>query len=316
MEDSWVAKEEGSAYTRGSMVRTKLQAAFPHLVRYGLLLLPLSVVLTFIVIPLVRTVWESFLAINARGLATGPAGLKNYRELFASHLFRLVLRNTLLYAVLSVILCLVIAFFLSLLLNQKRNFSSRPLLIGLFSPTVIPMIAAASVWQYFLAPRFGLVDRMLSFLGLGHENWLGHPGTALGVLVLLFVWKYAPYFTLFLLAGLQSIPPEVREALRTEDPHHLYSFRKVILPVIAPMISFVTVMSVVYALETVDPVYVLTQGGPNNGTNLIMYYLYNLGFNYFSWGMAAALSTLLMAGLSALSAFALITLERRTFHWQ
>lgn len=287
-----------------------------HLVRYLLLLPPLLLVVTFVVVPMLRTAITSFDNLNARGVSTGFAGTQNYVSLFHSSLFHQVLLNTIIYSVFASVLSIAIAFGLSLLLMNRVEGSSRSLLVGLFSPTIMPMIAAANIWLYFLTPRFGLVDRMLSWLGLGHENWLGHPGTALGVLVLLFVWKYAPYFTLFLLAGFSAIPPDVREAMKTEDPSGWYSFRKVILPILSPMLAFVTTMAVLYSLETVDPVYVLTQGGPNNGTNLVMFYLFQLGFNYFSWGQAAALSTLLLVGLSTLSGLSLIVMERRAFHWQ
>jgi len=296
--------------------RSLVAAVRPHLLCYGLLLLPIAMVCTFIVIPMVRTVWSSFQAMDARGMAIHFSGWQNYHNLFASTLLQTVLKNTLFYSVLSVVLCLIISFILSIVLNDSRNSSSRFLLIGLFSPTVIPVVAGANIWLYFLAPRFGLLGRILEPFGLGNVNLLGEPTSALCVLVVLFVWKYAPYFTLFLLAALQAIPPDIRDAMRTEDPHHWHSYFKVILPMIAPMIAFVTMMATVYALETVDPVYVMTQGGPGNGTNLIMYYLYQLGFNYFSWGPAAALSTILMVGLSGLSAVSLIILERRAFHWQ
>ncbi len=287
-----------------------------HAVRYAVLLPPVLLVATFVVVPMVRTAVTSFDSLDARGVVTGYAGTKNYAALFHSSLFHQVLFNTVVYAVFATILSIAIAFALSLLLMNRVEGSSRSLLVGLFSPTIMPMIAAANIWLYFLTPRFGLVDRMFGWLGLGRENWLGHPGTALAVLVVLFIWKYAPYFTLFLLAGFGAIPPDVREALKTEDPRGWHSFRKVILPILSPMLAFVTTMAVLYSLETVDPVYVLTQGGPNNGTNLVMYYLFQLGFNYFSWGSAAALSTLLLASLSTLSGLSLIVMERRAFHWQ
>lgn len=304
------------ASTRARPASKLTRVVIGHLLRYALLLPPLGVVATFVVAPMVRTIISSFDSLNARGVATGYAGIQNYQTLFHSSLFHQVLLNTLIYSVAATMLSIAIAFGLSLLLISRVESSSRFLLVGLFSPTIMPMIAAANIWLYFLTPRFGLVDRMLSWLGLGHENWLGHPGTALTVLVLLFVWKYAPYFTLFLLAGFSAIPPDVREAMRTEDPSGWYSFRKVILPILSPMLAFVTTMAVLYSLETVDPVYVLTQGGPNNGTNLVMFYLFQLGFNYFSWGSAAALSTLLLVSLSTLSGLSLVVMERRAFHWQ
>ncbi|GGJ12874.1 ABC transporter permease [Alicyclobacillus cellulosilyticus] len=284
--------------------------------RYALVLPPAAVVVIFVAWPLWVTLYHSFFQLDARGHAVAFAGSKNYQALFASPLFHQVLWNTAVYSVLAVVLCVSIAFGLSLLLYGRVAASSRALLVALFSPTVMPMIAAANIWLYFLIPQFGMVDQLLRWAGLGHENWLGHPGTALLVMVMLFVWKYAPYFALFLLAGLQAIPPDVWEALRTEDPYGWASFRRVILPILRPMLAFVTTMAVLYAVETVDPVFAMTQGGPNNGTNLVMFYLYNLGFNYYSWGPAAALSVLLMIGLSTLSGLSLIVLERRAFHWQ
>jgi sn-glycerol 3-phosphate transport system permease protein len=240
--------------------------------------------------------------------------MANYRALFQGPVFPLVLQNTAEYAVAAVVLSIGLAFGLALLMNG-RGLVNRLLLVGLFSPTVMPTIAAANIWLYFLAPQFGLVTRFLGLIGISQANLLGEPGTALAALVALFVWKYAPYFTLFLMAGLQAIPQNVRDAMRTEDPSGWQSLRRVVLPILAPMLAFVAIMAVIYAIETIDPVYVMTQGGPDNGTNLVMFYLYQLGFNYFSWGPAAALSGLVLGGLSTLSALSLIALERRAFHW-
>ncbi|QSO51817.1 sugar ABC transporter permease [Alicyclobacillus curvatus] len=301
---------------RGSPARSSAQVVLSHTLRYAMILLPIAFVLTFVIWPMVQTFVHSFELLNARGEATHFGSLKNYHDLFKSSLFHQVMRNTFIYAILAVSLCVLIAFGLSLLLSAKANSASRLLLVGLFSPTITPMIAAANIWLYFLTPSFGIVDKLLRPFGLANENWLGHPGTAMIVLILLFVWKYAPYFTLFLLAGLQAIPPDVRESLRTEDPRKFYGFRKVILPILGPMIGFVTTMAVLYAVETVDPVYVLTQGGPDNATSLVMFYLYQLGFNYYSWGQAAALSAVLLVGLSTLSGLSLIVMERRAFHWR
>jgi len=283
-------------------------------VRYLLLLIPSLMVIGFVVYPTVETVVHSFYQLDALGRVTGFAGFANYRALFAEPIFDTVLRNTVIYAVLSVVLSIGLAFGLAMLLNG-HGLVNRFLLVGIFSPTVMPTIAAANIWLYFLAPQLGLFTRLLGDLGIQQANILGEPGSALGALVALFVWKYAPYFTLFLMAGLQAIPQNVRDALRTEDPSGWQSLRKVVLPIIAPMLAFVITLAVIYAMETVDPIYVMTQGGPNNGTNLVMYYLYQLGFNYFSWGPAAALSGLLLGGLSSLSALSLIALERRAFHW-
>lgn len=302
-------------HTPRGLVAPGASLSWSKLTLYVLLFVPAAFVIAFVAVPTVLTVIHSFYQINARNEVTGFGGLANYVTLLQQPLFGEVVANTAIYALFSVVLSVAIAFGLALLLSARSSVS-RPLLVGLFSPTVMPMIAAANIWLYFLAPQFGLVDHVLGFAGLGSTNWLGEPGTALASLVVLFVWKYAPYFTLFLMAGLQAVPQNVREAMRTEDPGSFESFRRVILPILLPMIAFVTTMALLYSVETVDPIYVMTQGGPNNGTNLLMYYLYQLGFDYFSWGPAAALSALLMGSLSTLSGLSLIVLERRAFHWE
>lgn len=285
---------------------------------YAALALPAALVLAFVAWPSLSTLIHSLLALNARGEATGFAGLANYRALFAQPLFGHVLANTAWFTLAASTLSVLVALALAFLLARVRGDHpmARGLLVAIFSPTIIPTIAAANLWLYFLAPQIGLVDRLLRWLGLGGENWLGQPHSALAVMVALYLWKYAPYYALFLLAGMQAVPRNVTDALRLDDPRGALGFWRVLLPLLAPMLLFVTVLALLNAVETVDPIYVMTQGGPNNGTNLVMYYLYQLGFEFFAWGPAAALSALLMAVLSSLSALALIVLERRAFHWQ
>lgn len=287
-------------------------------IAYATLVIPAAAVVAFVAWPALSTLIHSLLSLNARGEATGFAGLTNYRALFTQPLFGHVLANTawftLAAATLSVLTALALAFLLARL--PGKHPMARALLVAIFSPTIIPTIAAANLWLYFLAPQIGLVDNLMRGLGLGGENWLGQPQSALAVMVALFLWKYAPYYALFLLAGMQAVPRNVRDALRLDDPRGILGVWRVLLPLLAPMLLFVTVLALLNAVETVDPIYVMTQGGPNNGTNLIMYYLYQMGFEFFAWGPAAALSAIMMAVLSSLSAIALIALERRAFHWQ
>ncbi|MBX5466166.1 MAG: sugar ABC transporter permease [Firmicutes bacterium] len=300
------AGESGLGWVRGRLLWV-----------YAVLAVPLAWVLAFVAWPSFSTLWQSLWALDAVGRPTGFAGLGNFRALFAQPLFSEVTLNTVTYAVAATGLSVAAALGLAVVLARVRRdqVGARGLLIALFSPTVMPAIAAANLWLYFLAPRIGVVDWLLRALGSGGENWLGQPGSALAVLVALFVWKYAPYFTLFLLAGMQAIPPNLRDALRLDDPRGFSAWRRVLLPLLAPMLLFVTVLALLYAVETVDPVYVMTQGGPNNATDLVMYYLYQLGFEFFAWGPAAALSALLMTVLSTLSGLSLIVLERKAFHW-
>ncbi len=285
-----------------------------ELLPVAVLAIPAAIVVTFIVVPAITVLIHSLFAANALGDVEQFIGLGNYQALFASPTFQLVWINTLVYTVLATGLSMAVALVLSLLLHRRRmNLATT---FSLFSPTVIPMIAAANLWLYFTIPGYGVVDRVARFVGLGQMNWLGYPGTAVLTLVLLFTWKYAPYYAFFLIAGLQAVPGHVRDAARLEDKRGFMTFRYVILPLLKPMLLFTLTLSIINAVETIDPIYVMTQGGPNNATNFLMYYLYNLGFNYFNWGQADALSVILAVVLSAFSIVYLYLLERRSFLWQ
>lgn len=278
------------------------------------LALPAAVVVTFIVIPAIGVLIHSFYAADALGRIQQFIGFGNYAALFGSSTAQLVLLNTLIYSVAAIALSMLVALGLSLLLHARRlNLATT---FSLFSPTVIPMVAAANLWLYFTIPGYGVVDRLLKGIGLGQMNWLGYPGTAVLTMVLLFVWKFAPYYAFFLIAGLQAIPSHIRDAARLEDKRGFATFRQVILPLLKPMMLFTLTLSIINAVETVDPVYVMTQGGPNNATNFLLYYLYNLGFNYFNWGQANALSVVVAVVLGAFSIMYLYLLERRSFLWQ
>jgi len=279
------------------------------------LALPVACVLLFVVWPAVSVAYESLFWLSPLGARGGFAGLSNYVALVQDSLFLPAVALTTLYTVAAVSVSIGVALGLTLLLKRARTL--HPLvLLALFSPTVVPAVAAANVWLYFLTPQFGIVDRILALIGLGQINWLGEPDTAVLALILLFVWKFAPYYTFFLFAAVQRIPADLREAAALDGASAWVAFRHITLPLLRPMLALVTIIALIAAVETIDPVYVLTQGGPHNSTNLLAYYLYQLGFSYFEWGQAAALSVLLLALLAGLSALSLLLVERRAFQWQ
>lgn len=279
-----------------------------------ILLPPAGVIGVFVVWPTVEVAIKSLFRSGPLGNVHGFTGLTNYNRLFSSGTFQQVVVNTLVYALAAIALSMLVALGLSLLVHRRRlNLAAT---FSLFSPTVVPMIAAANLWLYFTIPGYGVVDHLMRIIGLGQINWLGYPGTAVLTMVLLFTWKYAPYYAFFLIAGLQAVPDYVRDAARLEDASGFRTFWHIVLPLIRPMLLFTLTLSVINAVETIDPIYVMTQGGPNNATFFLLYYLYNLGFNYFNWGQADALSVVTVAVLSGLSIIYLYLLERRSFQWQ
>lgn len=276
---------------------------------------PASAILYFIAWPAVHAAIESVYQISPLGVAGAFAGLANFTALLQGGLFWPSVSVTTLFALPAVALSLGVALGLALLIRQAGLLSGW-VALGLFSPTVIPAVAAANIWLYMLIPQFGAVDRLLSIVGLGQINWLGEPTTTIIAFISLFVWKYAPYYTFFLVGAVQRIPADVREAAALDGAGAVAQFRHITLPLLRPMLAFLTIIAIIAAVQTIDPIYVMTQGGPNNTTNFLTYYLYQLGFNYFSWGQAAALSVIMVVVLGGLSALALVGIERGSFEWQ
>ena len=180
----------------------------------------------------------------------------------------------------------------------------------LFLPTMIPLIAAASLFLFIFLPGVGLLDFYLARIGLRGPNWLGDSDIALWSVVGLTVWKNAGYYMLFYIAGLQNIPRDTVEAAMIDGANAWQRLRFVILPALATTTAFVTVIALIQLLTSVDHVIVLTRGGPSNATNLVLYYIFQAAHENFEYGKAAAATLISVAVLLALSAGSLRVMER------
>ena len=187
--------------------------------------------------------------------------------------------------------------------------------LAYFTPTVLPMIAVANIWLFFYTPEYGLLEKALAVFGAGTHNWLGSKSTALACLMVVTVWKEAGFFMIFYLAALQSMSPHLAEAAAIEGASRWYFFRRVTFPLLMPTTLFVLVNAVINAFRLVDHVVVMTRGGPDNATSLLLYYVYAVGFRFWDTAYAAALTMVLLAllGVAALAQFWF--LERR-IHYQ
>jgi sn-glycerol 3-phosphate transport system permease protein len=181
-----------------------------------------------------------------------------------------------------------------------------------FTPTVLPMIAVANIWLFFYTPQYGLLAQLLSaFGGSPARNWLGSKDTALLCVTIVAIWKEAGFFMIFYLAALQQIPPSLGEAAALEGASRLYFFRRVQFPLLMPTTLFVLINAVINAFRTVDHVIVMTRGGPDNATSLLLYRIYELGFNFWDTALAAAMTVLLLLGLALLALGQYMFLEKR-----
>jgi sn-glycerol 3-phosphate transport system permease protein len=187
--------------------------------------------------------------------------------------------------------------------------------LAFFTPTILPMIAVANIWLFFYTPQYGLLDQFLSLFGAGQHNWLGSPRTALACICAVAIWKEAGFFMIFYLAALQSIPPTLAEAAAIEGASRAYYLKRVVLPLLMPTTLFVAVNALINAFRLVDHIVVMTHGGPDNATSLLLFHIYQVGFSYWDTGYAAALTVVLLAILAAAAIGQFVFLDRKV-HYQ
>jgi sn-glycerol 3-phosphate transport system permease protein len=283
---------------------------------YGwLMLLPaMTLLVLFTHYPAVANLWHSFYSTPRGARPAVFIGLDNYRNLVADPIFWKAFTNNLIYAAGTIPLSIALSLLMAVWVNG-RIAGKGFLRLAYFTPTVLPMIAVANIWLFFYTPEYGLVEQISKGLGFASHNWLGSQSTALGCLMVVTVWKEAGFFMIFYLAALQSMSPHLAEAAAIEGASRWYFFRRVTFPLLMPVTLFVLVNAVINAFRLVDHIVVMTRGGPDNATSLLLYYIYEIGFRFWDSSYAAALTMvlLLMLGLAALAQF--MFLERRT-HYQ
>jgi len=279
------------------------------------LLAPALVLLTaFTLYPALLTLWQSVMSTPTGHQAAYVVGAQHYTQMLADPVFLKVMRNNLLYAAGSIPASVALALLMALLVNAR--FPGRALArMAFFTPTVLPLVAAANIWLFFYTPDYGLLDQCMQLLGLRGRNWLGEPATALWAVAAVAVWKQAGFFMIFYLAALQNIPQHLVEAARIEGASGWQVFRRVTLPLIGPTTLFILVNAIIGAFSLVDALFVLTNGGPDNASNLLLYYIYQNAFQYWDTGYAAALTVVLIALLAVASWMQFASMGRRT-HYQ
>ena len=261
--------------------------------------------------PLARSVYDSL--FDTRMAAGGEApfvGSENVLLLFADEAFWQSLVNNLVYLLLTVVPGVALALLLAVALWENHRVN-RWLRTAFFFPMIVPMVSAAAVWLFIFMPGMGMLDYYLAKLvGPLNNNWLGNRGSALYALALIGVWKFAGYYMLFFLAGLQGIPASAREAAMMEGASGAQIFFKLTLPLLRPTLSFVVTTALIYSITQIDHVAVMTHGGPDNATSVLLYYIQNLAWETHDLGKASAATFLTLAGLFAFSFLNLKLLER------
>lgn len=280
-----------------------------------LLLLPAAVLLAaFTHYPAVATFWHSLFTTPRGNRPARFIGANHYRDMLADPIFWTALQNNLIFAAGVILPSIALAMTMALWVNSR--IPGRGLLrLAYFTPTVLPMIAVANIWLFFYTPDYGLFDQVRGLFGLPTVNWLGSSDTALGAVIVVTVWKEAGFFMIFYLAALQQIPPELGEAAQLEGASRWQRFWRVTFPLLMPTTLFVLINATINAFRLVDHLFVMTRGGPDNATTLLLYYIYEVGFKFWDQGYAAALTMVLLLLLATVALLKFFWLERKV-HYQ
>lgn len=275
-------------------------------------LLPSAVpLLIFTVIPMVSSVWVSLHKWNLIS-AMQWVGLGNYRHLFTDPQTASVFWHTLIYVVGYLPLVYVGGLGLALALNQRlrgRSFFRATY----FLPVVTSWVVVALVWKWLLSPNNGLVNHVLGVLGLPQPGWWTDPTWSLPSVILSSAWKDLGFVMVILLAGLQAIPGELYEAATVDGAGPWHRFWRITLPLLSPSTFFVVVISLINGFQVFDQVYVMTAGGPDGSSQVVVGQIYDLTFRYGRAGEASALSWMLFALILLITAVQ-IRGQRRWVH--
>jgi multiple sugar transport system permease protein len=259
----------------------------------GALLPALAIILAILAYPMAASLWLSLHHVELAGghLQQDFIGLANYADLFANDTFRLAVENSAFFSVCEVVAVVGLGLGVALLLNHPFG---RPGLfrVLLIVPWAIAPVANAVLWKWILNANYGILNAILTQLGLidGYVTWLGTPNRALDMLLIVDIWKSIPFIALLLLAGLQKIPAMLYRAARLDGANTWQQFRFVTLPSLRTTLAIAIILQTLWSFKLFDLIYVLTRGGPADGSLLLNYLAYRETFNFLHIGNGAAVA--------------------------
>jgi sn-glycerol 3-phosphate transport system permease protein len=279
-----------------------------------LLVLPCSLLVAFTHYPAVRALINSLWNNASSRRPSKFVGLENYEALIADDKLMQILTNSGLYALGTIPLAIFLSIGMALLVNSKLPATGL-MRLSFFMPTMLPLVAVANIWLFFYAPGIGLASQIMNFFGLPTVNFLGSTETSLASMMVVAVWKEAGLFMIFYLAALQAVPENLKDAARLEGAGPVRVFIDVVMPLLRPTTIFVAVNALINAFRLVDHIIVMTKGGPDNSSALLLYYIYEVTFRQRDFAYGATLTVLMVAILGFLAAFQFWVLDRKT-HYQ
>ena len=266
----------------------------------------------FILYPIFYMIYLSFFDWNLIG-EMKYIGLENYTDMLSDKDFWQVLGNSVYYMVMVVIFQMILSLLLAAYLNRNTRVN-RILQSIAFTPYITSMVSVAVIWIWLMDSDYGLLNYLLSLIGLGPVGWLSDPKVAMNSLVLVSVWKGLGYNTIIIISAMQSVPGYLYEAAALDKTPRWKAFWKITLPMISPTLFFLALMNIIAALKVFETVNIMTQGGPMNSTNTLVYNIYQYGFDYFKIGYASALGVALMVVIGFFTLIYFRVLSKRVYY--
>jgi len=254
----------------------------------------------FVFFPLLFSFFLSLTEWNLVSSEKPFVGFQNFLRLFKDPLFWKVVSNTAVFSIAVVAGSMGFGLVLAVLLNLKIQYRTV-YRTGMFLPYVTTPAAMALVWLWIFDTKYGLINFFLSFLGVSGPEWIGSVHWAMPALIIMTIWRFTGYDMLIFIGGLQRIEHELLEAAEMEGAGRLTTFFKIILPLLSPTTLFIAVTSLITMLQNFETVYIMTQGGPVNSTNMLVLYLYQNAFQFFEAGYASAIAVVLFILMLALT---------------
>lgn len=272
--------------------------------------------LVFTVYPVFYLVYRSLFDGSLISKKKRFIGFENYTEILTSETFHKVLLNTIVYTVLFVGLTMILAIIIAVWLNgSKKNKLSDAVEACIFTPHVISMVSVSIVFLWLMEPDTGFFNMILTKLGFEKFPFLVSPKTSMISLVLVMVWKSVGYYVLLVMAALQTVPRSIYEAAELDNTPKMRTFFKITLPMISPTILFTCVVASIQSFKIFDAVNVMTQGGPVDSTNTLVYYIYAYAFRYGKPGIACAAGVVLLI-LVCIMTYVQFGVSKNKVHYQ
>jgi multiple sugar transport system permease protein len=276
----------------------------PH-VAWGFVAPALLVIAVFFLLPVVAAFSLSLTDFDIYALADLGnlrfIGLENYARMLQTPLFWRALGNTIYFVVIGVPLSIAVSLGSALLLHSRLARFKPFFRTSLFAPVVTTLVAVAVVWRYLFHTRYGIVNYALSYIGVGPLDWLGDPHLAMPTIILLAVWKNFGFNMVIFLANLQAIPDELYEAARIDGASSMRQIVHITLPMLAPTLTMVGILTTAGYFQLFAEPYVMTQGGPLHSTVSVLYLMYQEGFKWWNFGAASTVALLLFGLIFAVT---------------